>query len=166
MRTQSRIPALLTAAAILVALATVAPLASAQGGLHASVFLVQGNVPRLPSLAQLLRFARSHQARQFHEITDKPLPQRRWDGTVVISFNRPLGDIEYGILFYDVTRGASDFISPPMSVMVNNRNESTFVQPVHLDRPRFRPNRDIEIRITVRRQEVGSVKTHLVGEVE
>ncbi|MFO0692968.1 MAG: hypothetical protein U0230_05390 [Polyangiales bacterium] len=172
MRTQSRFPsrrlsALTLFLALGMAIAAVLPTAAAQGGLRATIYLVQGNVPRnLPTVQQLLRYARSHQARSFQEITDKPIRERRWDGTLVISFNRPLGDLEYSILFYDVTGGASDFISPPMNVMVNNRQETTFVQPVHLERPRFRPNRDLEIRVTVRRQEVGKARTRLVGEVE
>jgi hypothetical protein len=52
-----------------------------------------------------------------------------------------------------------------MEVFVNNRNEKVFVQRFQLERHDFRPNRAMELVVTIRRQEVGRTRFELVGEV-
>ena len=51
-----------------------------------------------------------------------------------------------------------------MSTMINKRNEKTFVQQVSLERPAFKPNRQMELVVTVKRAEVGTLKFGVLGE--
>jgi hypothetical protein len=150
----------------LTALAPSVPAADAQrGGLRATVYVTQAAIPRNLSERALLGFARGHQARQMRETTDTPLPQRRWLGNMVIQFSAPIDDLEYHALYYDVTDGARNFIDD-MSINVHDRSQRTFVQRITLPRPRFRPNRQLEMVVTVRRAEVGRVRFNLLGEEE
>jgi hypothetical protein len=51
-----------------------------------------------------------------------------------------------------------------MAVFVMQRQEKTFVQPITLGRPEFKPNHYHELVITVRREEVGKRKFALLGQ--
>jgi hypothetical protein len=51
-----------------------------------------------------------------------------------------------------------------MSTMINKRNEKTFVQQISLDRPPFKPNRQMELVVTVKRAEVGTLRFGVLGE--
>lgn len=160
--------ALLTALSVGLAAAlisvTEAPVAEAQrGGLRATIYVTQAAVPRGLTEKALVGFARGHQARTLAETTDTPLDQRRWLGNMVIQLSAPLNDLEYHALYYDVTDGAHDFIDD-MSINVHDRTQRTFVQRISLPRPRFRPNRRIELVVTVRRAEVGRARFDLRGE--
>jgi hypothetical protein len=139
--------------------------ADAQRGLRATVYVTQAAIPRNLSERALLGFARGHQARQMRETTDTPLPERRWLGNLVIQFSAPIDDLEYHALYYDVTDGARNFIDD-MSINVHDRTQRTFVQRITLPRPRFRPNKQIEMVVTVRRAEVGRARFNIVGEEE
>jgi len=143
--------------------AVTTPTAEAQR-LRARVYITQNRIPRRLSERGLIRFARSHRARRLRETTDEPIPERQWKAEMVVSFNRPVGDLEFQGLFYDMEGGARRFIGPPMSVFVNNRDEKTFVQRLRLDRPQFKPNNRYEIVITVRRNEVGRARFETTGE--
>lgn len=131
--------------------------------LRARVYITQARIPRNLSERGLIRFARGHNARRLQEITDPPIPEREWRANMVTSFNTPPGDLEFQVLFYDLEEGRR-FISPALSTFVNNRDEKTFVQRLRLERPRFQPNRRMELVVTVRRQEVGRHRFELVGE--
>lgn len=169
-RTRVSTLALLTALSVGLAAALVsfgeAPVAEAQrGGLRATVYVTQAAIPRGLTEKALIGFARGHQARTMAETTDTPLPQRRWLGNMVIQLSAPLNDLEYHALYYDVTNGARDFIDD-MAINVHDRTQRTFVQRITLPRPRFRPNRRIQVVITVRRTEVGRAQFDLRGEEE
>ena len=157
-----------TLAALALALA-IAPLpfgdAVAQAGQRAQVWIVQGALPRLPTQRALLGYARSHNARRVQEITDVPIPQRRWQGHLITKFRRPLGDVQFNVVFYDVEDGERRLAGQPMEVFVNRRDETVFVQRFQLQRRDFRPNRAMELVVTIRRQEVGHTRFELVGEV-
>lgn len=152
----------------LIALAgAIAPLgedADAQGRLRAQVWIVQGRMPRLPTQRALLGYARSHNARRLRETTDVPIPERRWQGHIITKFSRPLGDVQFTVLFYDVEQERR-ITGQPMDVFVNRRDETVFLQRFRLERRWFRPNRDMELVVTVRREEVGRRRFELVGEV-
>lgn len=135
------------------------------GGLRATVYVTQAAIPRGLSERALLGFARGHQARQMQETTDTPLPERRWLGNLVIQFSAPINDLEYHALYYDVTDGARNFIDD-MSINVHDRTQRTFVQRITLPRPRFRPNKQIEMVVTVRRAEVGRARFNILGQEE
>jgi len=139
--------------------------AEAQRGLRATIYVTQAVIPRNLSERALLGFARGHQARAMNETTDTPLAQRRWLGNLVIQFSAPIDDLEYHALYYDTTDGARNFIDD-MAINVHDRSQRTFVQRITLPRPRFRPNRSIEMVVTVRRAEVGRARFNLNGEEE
>jgi hypothetical protein len=141
------------------------PAAEAQRGLRATIYVTQAAIPRNLTERALIGFARGHQARVMAETTDTPLNQRRWLGNMVIQFSAPIDDLEYHALYYDTTDGARNFIDD-MAINVHDRSQRTFVQRITLPRPRFRPNRRIEMVVTVRRAEVGRARFDLRGEEE
>jgi hypothetical protein len=154
-------------AAVVVLLVALWPMgeSSAQRGQHAKVYVVQGRIPRLPTQRALLGYGRSHNERRLQEIDDVPLRERRWQGNIITQFSRPLGDVQFTVVYYDVTDGDRRIVGLPMEVFVNDRDESVFVQPFRLERPTFRPGRKIELSVTIRRAEVGKARFELVGEV-
>ena len=76
---------------------------------------------------------------------------------------RPLGDVQYDVLYYDVTRGRT--LVTTQEVFVNDRTQQAFVNPVRLRRPQFSPGQRIEVVVTVRHREVATARTELNGEV-
>ncbi|MBX3251926.1 MAG: hypothetical protein KF901_32410 [Myxococcales bacterium] len=153
----------LVAAATLVAGAVVFRGDAGAQRLRANIFLTQHEIPRNLTEQGLIGFARRNAARRLREGTDRPIPQREWTSNMVTSFNTPPGDLEFQVLFYDIQEG-DRFIGPSLSTFINNRQEKTFLQRIRLERPRFRPNRRMELRVVVRRQEVGRQRFELVGE--
>jgi hypothetical protein len=142
--------------------------ADGQRRLRARVFLTQHRLPRGGSERALLGFARRHNARRLRETTDRPIPDRQWKAEMITNFNRPPGDLEFHVLFYDVEEGARRFVTD-MSTFINDRSQKTFVQRLRLDRgdgrhDGFQPNRRMELVVTVRRQEVGRQRFELLGE--
>src|SRR5688500_801713 len=136
--------ALLTTAFIApVALASsfIAPLgAAAQGRLRAQIYLTQQQQPEsIRSEQQLIAWARRGNARRLSEIRDAPLEERYWTANLVVSFNRPVDDLEFHVLYYDIHEGAPRFVDD-MATMVSDRDQKTFVQRVRLRRPQFKPN--------------------------
>ena len=110
-----------------------------------------------------MRRARRHRARRMQETSDDDLNERRWLANAVFAFNRPPGDLEFHALFYDVTDGPRDFIRE-MSVFVSDRSQRTVLHRIQLPRPTFQPNKEIEMVVTVNRQEVGSTRFRIQGE--
>jgi hypothetical protein len=82
---------------------------------------------------------------------------------MIVAFSRPVDDMEFQVLFYDIHDGPRRFIND-MSTMVNDRSQKTFVQKVTLPRPQFKPNRQMELVVTVKREEVGRLKFGVVGQ--
>ncbi|MGE0792195.1 MAG: hypothetical protein AB7S26_41365 [Sandaracinaceae bacterium] len=141
------------------------PAAQAQrgGGLRCQVFLTQARIPDGLSERALIGFARGHRAARMAETGEQNLQERTWLSNAVFSFNRPPGDLEFHALFYDVTDGPRTFIRE-MSVFVSDRTQRTVLHRIRLPRPTFRPNRRIEMVVTVQRQEVGSTRFIIDGE--
>ncbi|MFO0683454.1 MAG: hypothetical protein U0234_15460 [Sandaracinus sp.] len=133
--------------------------------LRATVFVTQASIPRGLTEKALIGFARGHQARQMQETTETELAQRHWLGNMVVQFNSPPGDLEYHALFYDITDGTRNFIDD-MAIYVHDRDQRTYVQRLNLARPRFRPNRRLEMVVTVAHAEVGNTRLELRGEEE
>lgn len=127
------------------------------------VFVTQARVPRGLSERALIRFGRGHRGRQLQETAEETLNDRRWRANAIFSFNRPPGDLEFHALFYDITDGPRDFVRE-MSVFVSDRSQRTVLHRLTLPRPMFRPNRRIEMVVTLRRQEVGKTRFQLAGE--
>jgi hypothetical protein len=169
MRRKLTVQCALVGATLLVgALAAPPPAAEGQRGLRAQVFLTQQRIPRNLSERQLVAFARRANARTLRETTDRPLPERKWTAEMVTSFNRPPGDLEFHVLWYDIEGGARRFVRD-MSTYVSDREQATFVTRINLPRGQgraegFQPNRRYEAVVTVRRQEVGRMQVTLAGE--
>ncbi len=136
--------------------------AEAARGLKAQVYLTQHKIPRGLSEKALLGFARSHNAKILQE-SDGDVKSRKWKANLVVAFNQPVDDMEFSVLFYDVHDGSRRFIED-MSTMVSNRKDKTFVQPITLPRPNFKPNRNLELVVTVRRAEVARLKFGVSGQ--
>ena len=135
----------------------------AGGGLKAQVYLTQAKIPTGLSEKGLIGFARNNSMKYLHETTDEEVKKRKWKANLVVSFSRPVDDMEFLVLFYDIQDGPRRFIED-MSTMVNNRANKTFVQPVTLSRPSFKPNRQLELVVTVKRQECATLKFGVMGE--
>jgi len=133
------------------------------GHLRAQVYITQARIPGAGTERALIGFARGHSARILNETTEAVLTQRKWLANLVVAFNSPVNDLEYHILFYDIEDGPRRFIVD-MNIFVNDRNQRTFVQPIRLPRPTFRPNRRTELVVTVSRQEVGGARFAIAGE--
>jgi hypothetical protein len=135
----------------------------AGGGLKAQLYLTQAKIPTGLSEKGLIGFAHNNSQKFLRESTDEEVKKRKWKANLVVSFSRPVDDMEFQVLFYDIQDGPRRFIED-MSTMVNNRANKTFVQPVSLSRPTFKPNRSLELVVTVKRQEVGTLRFAVQGE--
>jgi hypothetical protein len=133
------------------------------GSLKANVFLVQVPIPSKLTEKALLAFGRAHANKILRETTDEELKTRKWKAEMIVSFSAPVEDTEFQVLFYDIHDGPRRFVDD-MSTMVNDRSQRTFVQKVTLPRPAFKPNRNMELVVTVKRAEVGRMKFGVVGE--
>ena len=138
--------------------------AGAVSGLRARIFLTQKGIPRSLSESGVIRFAQGNKATRLLETADAPIEDRQWRATLVVNFNAPVGDSEFGVLFYDIQTDERKFIAPAMTVFVNDRSQRTIVHKLHLKRPQFEPNRRLEMVVTVRRQEVGRYRFQILGD--
>jgi hypothetical protein len=152
----------LLGAAVALASALLPPLAEA-ARLKAQVFLVQARIPKDVSERGLLSFAQRNRMRLLREEREAEVKKRKWKAEMIVSFNRPVDDLEFQVLFYDIHDGPRRFVDD-LATFVNDRKQKTFVQKVSLPRPRFKPNRNMEPVVTVKRQEVGRLKFGVVGE--
>ncbi len=160
-----RLSTVLTAlAAGVLSLAVLWPQLAAQAQrLRVQIHVTQAQIPRDLSERGLLAFARRHRAQRLRESTETDLNAREWRANAVFAFNAPPGDLEFHALFYDVTEGSRNFIRE-MSVFVSDRSQRTVLHRINLPRPTFRPNKRIEMVVTVHRQEVGSTRFIIDGE--
>jgi hypothetical protein len=159
---RTKLASLLSAAlAAVVAVAALVPVAEA-ASLKAQIFLVQTAIPNKLTEKSLIAFARRNANKLLRE-TDGDVKERKWKGDMVVSFNHPVNDMEFQVLFYDIHDGPRRFVND-MAIMVNDRSQKTFVQKFTLPRPSFKPNRQMELVATVKREEVGRLKFGVVGQ--
>jgi len=158
----SKLSALALVGALVLLVTALAPAAEA-AGLKAQVFLVQATVPRTLTEKALLGFAKKNNNKLLREETSEEVKKRKWSAQMIIAFNKPVDDLEFQVLFYDVHDGPRRFVND-MATFVNDKKQKTFVQKITLPRPSFKPNRNMELVVTVRRQEVGRREFGLVGE--
>lgn len=128
-----------------------------------TVFLTQARIPANLGESGLLAFARRNRVVRAQETTEVDLNSRQWLMNAVFSFSRPPGDLEFHALFYDVHDGARVFIRE-MSVFVGDRTQRTVLHAMRLPRPMFRPNRRLELVVTLRREEIGRTRFEVSGE--
>jgi hypothetical protein len=160
-----RISTLRPAFIFAVALAALAafPLAVNAGGLKANVFLTQNKIPNGLTEKGLLGFVKSHKTARLRESSEEKLEERKFMAEMVTQFSAPPGDLEFHVLFYDVHDGERKFIED-MSTYIQDKKQRVYLQRVKLPRPRFKPNRRMELVVTVKRSEVGSLKFITDGE--
>ncbi len=152
------------AAAVFGILALVVSPATVEAGrLKATIMMTQASVSRSLSLKKMLGFVRSHRTTRLRETNEAKLDERQFKAEMVTQFNAPPGDLEFHVLFYDVHSGPRNFVED-MSVFIDDRSQRVFVQRLKLPRPRFKPNRRMEMVVTVRRAEVGRLKFETLGE--
>ena len=132
-------------------------------GQRAQVYVTQAKIPSGLSEKGLIGFAAANSMKLLRESTDAPVKQRKWKANLVVAFSKPVDDMEFTVLFYDVQDGPRRFVDD-MSTMVNKKTEKTFVQKLKLDRPKFKPNRKMELVVTVKREEVGRLQFGVLGE--
>ncbi len=140
-----------------------ADLAEAAGRLKAQVYIVQAKIPRKLTEKGLIRFARSHNSKRLRETNEPKLDDRSWKANLVVAFNQPPGDLEFQVLFYDVHDGPRRLVED-LSTFVNDRSQKTYLQKISLSRKRFKPNRNMELVVVVRRQEVARMKFGVLGQ--
>jgi hypothetical protein len=133
------------------------------GRLKAQVYITQAKIPNRLSERGLIRFARGHRTKLLRETQEAKLKDRQWNAHLVIAFNAPPNDLEYQVLFYDVHDGPRRLVED-MSTFVNDRSQKTYLQKIALKRPRFKPNRNMELVVVVRRQEVSRLSFGVVGQ--
>lgn len=139
------------------------PLAVEAGALKATILLTQHKIPGGLTEKGLIGFVRSHKADRLRETTEPKLEERKFMAEMVTQFNAAPGDLEFHVLFYDIHDGSRNFVED-MSTFIDNRNQKVFLQRIKLPRPRFKPNRRMEMVVTVKRAEVGSLKFITDGE--
>lgn len=159
-----RLVAAIALCSSLLALAAVAfPLSAGAAGLKANVFLTQNKIPNGLTEGGLLGFVRSHKAARLRETTEEKIEERKFMAEMVTQFNAPPGDLEFHVLFYDITEGSRQFIED-MATFIDDRKQKVYVQRIKLPRTRFKANRKMELVVTVKRQEVGTLKFIVDGE--
>lgn len=161
--TMSRL--VLLSAVLSLAFAVTAVSSTEARGLKANVVLTQAAIPKNLSERALIGFAKGHQTKRLQETTGEPIADRKWSANMVINFNSVPGDLEFSVLFYDIHDGPRRFVED-MSMYVNDRSQKTYLQRVNLPRKRFKPNREMELVVVVRREEVGRLKFQVLGEEE
>jgi hypothetical protein len=135
----------------------------AQRRLRATLYITQNSVPRDLTEAGLLRWARGHDTKIMNETDEADLAARHWPGNLIIAFSAPPSDLEFHALFYDVEDGPRNMIDD-MAIFVGDPDQETYVQRINLARPRFRPNRRMEMVVTVSHAEVGTLRFEVRGE--
>jgi len=133
------------------------------GALKAQVYLCQRKIPKGLTERGLLGFMRKNNAKRLQETNEENMKERKFKAEMVTAFNRPVGDLEFHVLFYDVHDGPRIFIED-MSTFISDRTQKVFLQRIKLPRERFKPNRRMEMVVTVKRQEVGKHKFMTQGE--
>ena len=131
--------------------------------LKAKVYIVKEKVPRGLGDKELVAFARKNQVKQIEESGKGAVKERRWRAYVVVVFNAPPGRLEYEMAFYDVQKGLRILVERH-SILLSSSDEKNYVQRLVLKRPKYKPNRRMELVVAVGGQEVGRVKFKLVGE--
>jgi hypothetical protein len=137
--------------------------AKARRGLRARVYLTQAKIPRKLSERGVIRFARRHQTDRLRETDEEKAEDRSWKANLVTVFNRPPNDHQFQVLFYNIEGGNRDFVRT-QSFFVNDRSQKTFVQRIELERPKFEPNKRMEMVLTVKRHKVARERFHLIGD--
>ena len=163
MRRPKQLSTLFIGAASLLLVASMFPRFVEAGSLKASVFLTQHKIPNNLSESGLLGFVRSHKAARLAETSETNIDERKFMAEMVTQFNTSPGDREFHVLFYDVHDGDRRFVED-LATFIDKPDQKVYVSRIKLPRPRFKPNRRMELVVVVKRGEVGSLKFITDGE--
>lgn len=130
--------------------------------LKVTVYLTQKRIPN-PFKGSLLNYAKKTHTRRLAESKETDLKERSWNAQVVLAFNAPPKEAEVTLLFYDIHESRK-FVESMSVFLSSAEGQKLFVQDIQLARSRFRPNRKMEMVVTVRKQEVGSLKFDVIGQ--
>ncbi len=129
-------------------------------GAHANeIYFTQAKIPGRISEQGLKGFMRGHHSRAIQEEPD----HKKWKFQLGVFLRREAGDLEAHLLFYDVERGREEFVSE-MTVFLSDRTENTFLQPVTLERPMFKPMNRYMAALQIRRQRLARKDFELIGQ--
>ena len=123
------------------------------------IYFTQASIPARLSEQGLKGFMRGHHTRNIQEEPD----HKNWKFNLGVFLSRPAGDLEAHLLFYDVERGREEFVSE-MTVFLSDRDENTFLQPVRLERPMFKPMNRYMAALQIKRQRLAKKDFQLVGQ--
>ncbi|MBN1652822.1 MAG: hypothetical protein JXA30_03520 [Deltaproteobacteria bacterium] len=137
---------------------------SAEAGLlKAKIYMTQEKIPRKLSEKELIDFVKKHQTQRIDESKESKVKDRSWQANVLIAFNSPLGALEFDLVFYDIQKGVRVLVDR-QNTLLSERAQKTYLQKINLKRPRYQPNRKMELAIEVNRAEVGRFKFTTAGE--
>jgi hypothetical protein len=162
-RSAKALASLCTAACFSLLAIVAVPVSVEAGGLKAQIFLTQNKIPNTLTEHSLLGFARSHKTARLRESTETKLEERKFMAEMVTQFNGSPNDREFHVLFYDIHEGSRQFVED-LATFLDKPDQRVFVQRIKLPRPRFKPNRRMELVVVVKRAEVGSLKFITDGE--
>lgn len=133
------------------------------GRLKAQIYMTQEKIPRRLTEKDLLAFVRKHRTKRIEETKIAEIKDRSWKSNLVIAFNGVLGALEFELVFYDIQKGVRILVER-QSILVNNQNQKTYVERLNLKRPLYKPNRQLELVVEVRRQVAGRLRFSTQGE--
>jgi hypothetical protein len=139
------------------------PLVVSAAGLKANVYMTQNKIPNGLTEKGLLGFVKSHNAKILRESSEEKLEERKFMAEMVTQFSSPPNDAEFHVKFFDVHDGPRKFVED-MPVYIMDKKQKVYLQRVKLPRTRFKPNRRMELVVTVKGAEVGSLKFGVEGE--
>ncbi|HEY6881130.1 MAG TPA: hypothetical protein VI299_24055 [Polyangiales bacterium] len=149
--------------AALFAVSAAFPLAVSAAGLKANVYLTQHKIPNGLTEKGLLGFVKSHNAKILRESSEEKLEERKFMAEMVTQFSSPPNDAEFHVKFFDIHDGARKYVED-MPIYIMDKKQKVYLQRIKLPRTRFKPNRRMELVVTVKNAEVGSLKFGVEGE--
>ncbi|MEZ4335996.1 MAG: hypothetical protein R3B82_05155 [Sandaracinaceae bacterium] len=136
-----------------------APAGRARQRLRCQIHVTQAAIRGTSQVLGLIAAAAT--AQRLRGLTGEPR-RARWHGAVFAS-PAPPGDRQFHALFYDRDRLPELHPRDERSSRAD-RTQRTVLHRINLPRPTFRPNKRIEMVVTVHRQEVGSTRFIVDGE--
>ena len=129
----------------------------------AKIYMTQEKIPRKLTEKELVAFVKKHQTKRLEETKDSNIKKRIWKANVVFAFKRPLGAMEFDLVFYEIKRGVRILVER-RNTLLNDSTQKTYLEKIKLRRPSYKPNRKMVLAVEVNRAEVGRFKFSTIGE--
>jgi len=131
--------------------------------LKATIFMTQEKIPRKISEKELIEFVKKNQTKRLEETKESTVKDRMWKASVLITFKYPLDALEFDLVFYDIQKGVRILVER-RSTLLSKGGQKTYLERIKLKRPKYEPNRKMELAVEVKRAEVGRFKFSIAGE--